>query len=164
MKRMLLAACGLALVAALAGCGSATDNLNFKVPQGYETKLNLFGNAMWIKGTDKNAQILWLMKLPVKVDDSKLYQNFDPSSLPSGGVKNATISQREKITICGDHPAFFMKATGHSTQNNQNIDENIEMLMTAWNGSTYLTMYMYPQGRAPEPDAEAAIRSVCLKS
>src|SRR5258708_1249877 len=57
MRRLLLAACGLGFAAALAGCGNATDNLDFKVPPGYQSKLNLFGTEMWIKGNNQNPEV-----------------------------------------------------------------------------------------------------------
>jgi hypothetical protein len=166
MRRMILAACGLAFAAALAGCGNATDNLDFKVPPGYQSKLNLFGTEMWMKGDSQNPEVLFLMKLPVKTNDAdfekKMQQGFDSSSLPPN-VKNAKISEHQRVMICGDHPAFLLKATGSSSESGSKKEENMEMLFTAWNDTTYLTMYMYPQAASADPDAEAALKSVCVK-
>jgi hypothetical protein len=159
MKRLFAAACGLVFAATLAGCGSTTDSLNFKVPTGYTNKMNTFIMSLWQKGDADTGGFIMLMKLPVKVDNSK----FDASTFSSSGAKNMKIESTQSIQICGNQPAMLAKATGTSDQV-KGKDMNMEMLMTGVGGNSYIAMYMYPQKSTPDPDAEAAIKSVCAKS
>jgi len=160
MKRMFAAACGLVFAAVLAGCGSTTDNLAFKVPAGYSNKMNTFIMSMWQKGdTDSLSGLIMLMKLPVKMDSSK----FDSTTLSSSGTKNMKIESTQSVQICGNQTAMLAKATGTSDQV-KGKDMNMEMLMTSVGGNSYIAMYMYPQKAAADPDAEATIKSVCAKS
>jgi hypothetical protein len=161
MKRLFAAAFGLLFAATLAGCGSTTDNLDFKVPSGYDAKVNTFIMSLWTKGDKNNPDsMLMLFKMPVKMDDSK----FDSSTFTSsGGVKNAKIESTDKIQICGNHPAMLVKMTGTSDQN-KGKDMDMEMLVTAWGGNTYMAMYGRPHGSTADPAGEDAIKSVCQKS
>lgn len=160
MRRTFAAACGLVMVAVLAGCGSTTDNLDFKVPQGYTSKINTFLMSMWNKGDGSNAELIMLMKLPTKMDETK----FDPQEISaSGGAKNMKISKDEAIRICGDHPAHIIRGTATSEQA-KGKDENLEMLVTGWDNNTYMAMYLYPQSAKPDPAAEAALKTVCQKA
>jgi len=160
MKRTFAAACGLVFAVLLAGCGSTTDNLAFKAPAGYTNKMNTFIMSMWQKG-DANSVggLIMLMKLPVKMDTKK----FDSSTFSSSGAKNMKIESSQVIRICGDQTATLAKATGTSDQV-KGKDMNMEMLMTSVGGNSYVAMYMYPEKTPADPDAEAAIKSVCAKS
>ena len=160
MKRMFAAACGLVFATVLAGCGSTTDNLDFKAPAGYTNKMNTFIMSMWQKGdSDSLGGLIMLMKLPVKVDNSK----FDATTLSSSGAKNMKIESTQNIQICGNQAAVLAKATGKSDQV-KGKDLNMEMLMTSVGGNSYIAMYMYPEKTAADTAAEAAIKSVCAKS
>ncbi len=160
MKRLFAAACGLVFAATLAGCGSTTDNLDFKVPAGYDSKMNTFIMSMWTKGDKDSPNLIMLMKLPVKMDEAKLDAGTFTSS---SGMKDAKVESSAKIKICGDHPAMLVKATGTSEQA-KGKDMDVEALVTVWGGSTYMAMYMHPHGSAPDPDGEIAIKSVCQKT
>lgn len=164
MKRTFAAACGLVLIAVLAGCGSTTDNLDFKVPAGFESKLNTFVMSMWMKGPKDNPDsLLMLFKSPVKMDESKLNKDFDPSTFTSSsGMKNTKIESTEKVQICGEHPAMLLKMTGTNEQV-KGKDMDIEMLVTEWNGTAYMAMYAYQHGDSADPAGEDAIKSVCEK-
>lgn len=161
MKSMFAAACGLVFVAVLAGCGSSTSNLDFKVPAGYDSKMSTMFLNVWTKGDKENpSDILMLMKLPVKMDQSK----FDTSTFTtSGGMKNAKIESTEKIQICGAQTAMLVKATGSNSQA-KGKEMDVEMLVTALGGDTYMAMYMYGHGGTADPAGEDAIKSVCQKS
>ncbi len=162
MKRMVAAACGLVFAAALAGCGSTTDNLDFKVPPGYTSKMSMAFLSVWTKGTDadKTSDVLMLMKLPVKMDEAKFESNTFTSS---GGMKDAKVESTQKITICGNQSAMLVKATGTSEQA-KGKEMDVDMLVTPLNGNTYMAMYLYPHGGAADPAGLAAIKSVCAKS
>jgi len=162
MKRLFAAACGLVFASVLAGCGSTTDNLDFKVPPGYTSKMSMAFLSVWTKGTDtdKTADVLMLMKLPVKMDQSK----FDSGAFTSsGGMKDAKVESTQKISICGDQTAMLVKATGTSEQA-KGKEMDVEMLVTPLKGNTYMAMYLYPHGGTADPAGEAAIKSVCAKS
>src|ERR1700680_3762807 len=136
MKKSLLAG-ALTLAALLAGClGGATDNLDFKVPPGFNSTFSMFGSQMWTKGEKDQAQVLMLMKLPVKMATK------DFKMPPNTAAKDTKIESQQNIMICGNHPAVFIKATGTSTSSNKNVD--LEMLMTGWGNNTYFAMYAYP--------------------
>lgn len=155
MKKSLLAG-ALTLAALLAGCfGGATDNLDFKVPPGFNSQFNMFGSQMWTKGDKNDAQVLMLMKLPVKME-TKDFQ------MPANtATRDTKIESRQDIMICGNHPAVFVKASGTSTQNNKDVD--LEMLMTGWGSNTYFAMYAYPATTQPDSSAEASLQTVCQK-
>jgi len=162
MKRTFAAACGLVFAAALAGCGSTTDSLDFKVPQGYSSKMNTFVMSMWTKGTTPGGadSVIILFKSPVK-GDAKM--KLDPTELTtSSGTKNLKVDSSANIQICGAHPAMLIKGTGTS-ERTKGKDENVEMLMTNWDGTIYMAMYAYPTTEKPDPAAEDAIKTVCEK-
>jgi hypothetical protein len=157
MKRLFGAVCTFAVAAVLAGCGSATDNVDFKVPDGYQSKVNMFGMQVWTKGADNNDQTaIMLMKLPVKMDP----KNFQMPDLNSAGLKNSKVTAEKTTTICGDQPAVIASMTGTS---NANKDESVDMVVTGAGGATYMAMYMRPAGSAPDADAQHAINNVCAK-
>ncbi len=165
MKRLFAAACGLVFAATLAGCGSTTDSLDFKVPAGFVSKMNTFVVSVWTKGDkDSPDQLIVLFKSPVKASKDVDVNTFDTSSISSsGGMKNTKIESKQQIKICGDHPALLMKATGTSEQA-KGKDMDVEMLFTSWDGTIYMAMYGHNHTAAADPGAENAIKSVCLKS
>lgn len=59
------------------------------------------------------------------------------------------------ITICGDHPAVLMVQT--------NPGQIWEGVSTTWDSERYMAVYVRPVNAAPDPNAEAAIRTLCLK-
>ncbi len=162
MKRSIAAVLGLVFAAALAGCGSTTDSLDFKVPPGYTSKMSTMFMNIWTEGDkDSPTNMLMLMKLPTKWDANG---KFDPGTISSSsGLKGAKIQSADKIQICGTHPAILAKMSGTSEQA-KGKDMNIELLMTGWENSTYMAMYMYPHDGKPEAAGEAALKSVCEKS
>jgi hypothetical protein len=160
MKRTFAAACGLVFAVVLTGCGSTTDSLDFKVPAGFQSKLNTMIMSVWTKGDNNNAEMLMLFKSPVKMDDKKL----DASTFTSSsGMKNTTVHSSEKVQICGAHPAILVKMTGTSEQV-KGKEMDVDMLITSWDGTGYMAMYGYPHGGAADPAGLAAIKSVCQKS
>jgi hypothetical protein len=155
MKKSLLAG-ALTLAALLAGClGGATDNLDFKVPPGFNSQFSMFGSQMWTKGPKDQSQILMLMKLPVKME-SKDFQ-----MPPNSAARDMKIESQQNIMICGNHPAVFIKATGTSSSSNKDVD--LEMLMTGWGSTTYFAMYAYPTTTSADPTAEDSLKTVCQK-
>ncbi|MDQ2991735.1 MAG: hypothetical protein M3R30_02795 [Candidatus Eremiobacteraeota bacterium] len=165
MKRLYAAACGLVFAAALAGCGSTTDSLDFKVPTGFESKMNTFVVSVWTKG-DKSSpdQLIVLFKSPVKSSKDVNVNSFDTGSISSsGGMKNTTVQSKQQINICGDHPALLVKATGTSEQA-KGKEMDVEMLFTSWDGTIYMAMYGYDHKTTPDAEAESAIKSVCQKT
>jgi hypothetical protein len=159
MKRLITAALVLAVSGALAGCGSATDSVDFKVPDGYQSKLNMFGMEIWTKGNDPNQSAILLMKMPVKMDE----KNFKMPDLSTAGVKDAKITSSKMTTICGDQPAMVMTVTGTSSKGDTSKQEDLNMVMTSAAGATYMAMYMRPHGEATDTDAANAVNNVCAK-
>jgi hypothetical protein len=156
MKKSLLAG-ALTLAALLAGCfGGATDNLDFKVPPGFNSQFNMFGSQMWTKGEKDQGQVLMLMKLPVQM------QTKDFQMPANSAAKNMKVESQQNIMICGNHPAVFIKATGTSTSSNKDVD--LEMLMTGWGSNTYFAMYAYPTATQPDGVAEDSLKTVCQKA
>lgn len=170
MKRTFAALCGLAFASLLAGCGSAADNLNFKVPDGFQSKINVLGMVqVWVEGASPDQSMIVLTKLPIKKNVAD--KGFEPVDLSSTtGIKSdkATIESSKKITICGNQTARLvtMSATASTKKKSANgagEHMKLEMLLTNVGNNTYMAMYGYPKTEKPNPAAESALKSVCAK-
>jgi hypothetical protein len=166
MRNFRTAACGLIAALLFAGCGNATSNMGFTVPAGYQSKFNLFGSEMWTAGQAARPSFIMLMTIPKKFDVAKTGNGFDFGSIPSQSVKNARVTERKAIVMCGHQTAFEAKAVGTTNDKaaNKNGDEDIEMIVTGWGNSTYMAMYGHPHSMPADPASEAALMTLCPKT
>lgn len=154
MKRSLAALVFASLV--LAGCGSATDGLAFKPPPGWTAFPSALGfghMAMWFrKGADNKHDEMVML---IRGQDTT---TMNLKTLPQTGVGNIKAQKSSSITICGGQRAQYLTAIG-SGRNGE--DQTMEMVSTPVGDQSYLAMYIRPQSDKADPDAEAAIRSLC---
>ena len=153
-------------VATLTACGltkSPAEGLTFKAPDGWQGTPGIMGRfQLWTarSGTETTGQVLMLMKLPV---DTNLKGDFDPSNLNdvngSASLRNAKVLAKRTMTLCNSQQSIFMKMRGQSK--NQKTEEQIEAVVSNAPDGTYMAMYMFPIGAAPDPAAEAAIYELC---
>ncbi len=141
--------------AALAGCGSVTSGLDFKAPAGWTATPSILGRMqLWIKkGSDnKQGQMVFLIR-----GQTANTMNF--KDLPQAGTAIRDQKQSE-IKICGNQRAQYMSGVGTSSKNG---DQALEMVSAPVGNESYLAMYIRPQSQRADPEAEAAIRSLCIK-
>ncbi len=118
------------------GCARRfTEDLTFQAPSGWVYAAVPSGGEVWVKGGGSNESIM------AQVAESPLQQR-------QPGWKN--------ITICGNHPAVLMVQTNNPGQ----IWEGVS---TTWGSERYMAVYARPVNAPPDPNAEVAIRTLCLK-
>jgi len=154
MKHSLAAFTAAALL--LAGCGSASEGLDFKPPAGWTAMPGILGFGhmqMWFKKAADNKQDQMLMLIRGQNASS-----IDLKSVPQAGVGQLKSQKLTTITICRNTRAQYLSAigTGHNGQN-----QAMEMISTPVGNQSYLAMYIRPQADKADPEAEAAIRSLC---
>nr|MDQ2681382.1 hypothetical protein [Candidatus Eremiobacteraeota bacterium] len=144
-----------------AGCGSATDNLDFKAPAAWKATPSILGMMQgWTNPSDSN-QIVMLMKLPIGKDINVADANTQ--------LRNTKITANKSIKICGNQPAQFVTMTGTSgsskTSGNPKSDRKsvAEMITTRYSNSSYMAIYDREMGTPADPQAETALKSLCLK-
>jgi hypothetical protein len=119
-----------------AGCAHAfSGRVDFAAPKGWVHSDDPTAGETWIKPGGSNQSIMaQTTKAPL------------PPRQPDW----------KDIKICGNHPAILM------TQPN-NPDQIWEGVSTSWNSLRYMAVYVRPVSASPDPEAEKAIRSICLK-
>jgi hypothetical protein len=142
--------------AALAGCGSVTSGLDFKAPAGWMSTPSIMGRfQMWFKqGAGKNnqqTQMIFLVR-------GQTANTFDFKQIPQAGTSISN-QKSSSIKICGNQRAQYITAVGTG---NKGGDESVEMVSAPVGGQSYLAMYIRPQAIKPDPEAETAIRSLCV--
>lgn len=170
MNILRTAACGLVVAMLLAACGNATEGMTFKVPAGYQSKINMFGMEMWTSGASAHPSMIMLVTIPKKFDPSNA-SDFNFNNVSNSSVKNTKFTSRRRITMCGHQAAFSAKAVGtrsglsspapQASGDKTKSDENLDMIVTGWGGKTYMAMYAYPQGTSAYPAAEATLLTLC---
>lgn len=141
--------------------------MGFAVPAGYQSKFNLFGSEMWIRGQADHPDMLMLMTIPKKFDIGTTGKDFNFDSMPGQSVKNARLTEHKKIVMCGNQPAFEAKAVGTSDATKatgKNGAEDIDMILTGWGNNTYMVMYAHPHSTPADPASEAALMTLCPKT
>jgi hypothetical protein len=140
---------------ALAGCGSVTSGLDFKAPAGWTATPSILGRfQMWIKQSpDKNkeAQMMFLIR-------GQTATTMDFKSLPQAGTNVRDLKQ-SSIKICGNRPAQYVSGVSTGSRNG---DMAVEMVSAKVGDESYLAMYMRPKAQSGDPQAETAIRSLCI--
>lgn len=155
MKRSLAAFTAAALL--LGGCGSATEGLDFKAPAGWTAMPAILGFGhmqMWFKKAPdaKQDEMLILVR-------GQNATSIDLNTVPQAGVGKLKTQKTSTITICGNQKAQYLSALG--TGRNGGEDQMMEMVSTPVGNQSYITMYIRPKSAKPDPQAEAAIRSLC---
>jgi len=146
-----------AAVLVLAGCGSASDGLAFKPPAGWSSLPGFLGFGhmqMWFKKASDNKQDEMLMLIRGQTTST-----MNLKSIPQVGAGTTMKTQKTStISICGNQRAQYLSAvaTGHNGQN-----QVMEMVSTPVGDQSFLAMYIRPETDKADPDAEAAIRSLC---
>ena len=152
---------------ALAGCGltsSPADNLTFAAPAGWQASPGILGYMQFWKSPATSDEVLMLFKSPKPLDPHDVFS--------TARVNDAKILSRQSIHICGNQPAEYLLAAGTSNADNaagngKSLDakspSDAQVVMTDVNGTTYISMYVYPVNRQPNPQAAAALRELCAK-
>jgi hypothetical protein len=84
--------------------------------------------------------------------------------MTTANVKDAKIESVEHVTICGSQPAELLTARGTAQSlTTKPESSNLQMMMSDAGGATYMAMYVYPIGAAPNGEATAALRELCAK-
>jgi hypothetical protein len=149
----------LGVLAALAGCGSATDATSFTAPPGYTTAVSIGPFARVWRGPNHGGIVL--MVLPTQIEYKDIVINSD--------VKDAQVLKAQGIKICGNQDAYYYLMIGESHQGGTNASgepapkEKIDVVATHLGGKTYMAMYVRPIGTGDDTAAETAIRGVCPK-
>jgi hypothetical protein len=130
----LIAAAALAMM--LGGCSHFDTDLDFRAPRGWiHLPVATLGDV-WIKGGGSHEKIM------TKSADF-------PLSVGSGEAV-------ESITICHGHPAKLILSLLPT--------EVWEAVSTKWGAKRYMAVYTRPIMGDPDPQAEAAIRTLCLRN
>jgi hypothetical protein len=121
----------------LAACSPAfSGRVGFTAPQG------------WIHSNDPTAGETW-------IDPDGSHQTI------MAQTTNSPLPPHEPgwkdIKICGNHPAVLMFQK-------QESGDLWEAISTTYFGHRYMAVYTRPAGMPPDPRAEAALRTICLKS
>jgi len=148
----------------LAGCGLTTspaDGLNFHAPSGWQGTPGVMGRfQMWVSGGSKEQkQIVMLMKLPADVKLSLADFKANQSAGQPGAMKDATVLQQRKMTLCSNQDSLYVKMQGKSSTNDN--QELVEAVITKAPDATYYAMYAYPLATSPDTAAQAAIFEIC---
>lgn len=110
----------------------------------------------WRPAVD-DGEVLMLVKSPKPLQAKDVFSN----SQMQGTLKDVTIQELRTIQICGNQSATYLEAQGESSR--QEGRDQVVMIMTNTGGSTYMAMYIRPQGTAPNTEASAAVRQLCPK-
>ncbi|MDP9110420.1 MAG: hypothetical protein M3M96_02140 [Candidatus Eremiobacteraeota bacterium] len=138
---------------ALAACGSPSAALDFHPPQGWNAGPSIMGVVqLWIDPRHSNSVVM-LMRVPASAANQD--QTLRDRYLQKGHV----VSDRQ-IKICGDHPARFSILEGSGKSGRMS---RVELTNTVWNGTTYMALYGFDLGQAPDRGAESAIKGLCPK-
>lgn len=159
MTRFSYAPVWCALLIAGAGCGftsSPAEHLTFKPPADWQASPGVMGFMQFWKPPGNRDEALVLVKSPKPIQVSEVFN--------SANLKDAKVVSVQHMTICENQAAEFLKAQGTSQGLAQKSrDVNAEIVVSNAGGASYIAMYVYPVGAAPNPDADAALRELCQK-
>ncbi len=146
-----------ALLAALAGCGTASDAVTFHAPPGY-TQAASVGPFVQVWKTADTASILTLVALPTKIDLDKSVNQSD--------IQDADVKVKKDITICGNQQAVYADIIGtmrRAGSESKPEKGRIEFLATNVQDKTYMAVYVRPLTAPADPAADEAIHNICPK-
>ncbi len=147
----------LALFAALAACGTASDAVTFQAPPGY-TQAASIGPFIQVWDTANKQNIMMLMALPAKIDLNDAMSQSD--------IQDAQVKLKQNVKICGSQQAIFADIVGTSktaATGQAPRKMNIEFLATNVHEKTYMAIYMRPLSAPVDAAADRAIRNICPK-
>jgi len=140
----------------LAGCGSVTSDINFQAPtSGWFASPPILGRTqVWIKRGDKaqTGSLVFLMRGAGTT--TKIFQDTP------GAENDARLSKDENVKICGNEPAEHVVGYGKT---NGGTESSFEGYIATVHGERYVAVYVHPRKLPADPEAEAAIRSLCPK-
>lgn len=151
MRKILFAAVVASFV--LAGCGSVTQGLDFKAPAGWTATPSILGRMqVWVKkaADNKRDQMVFLVRGETTTMDLR--------TVPGAGFGTIQSQKQSTITICGNRRAQYLAATASGRSGDA---QAVEMIAAAVGNQNYLAMYARPNSTPADPEAEAAIRSLC---
>lgn len=158
MRLLRIAASAVACAPVLAACAfnaSPAQGLRFQPPPGWQSSPGIMGfMQFWRTADDREALILF--KSPTRLTANDVFSNDRMKDT----VKDMQIEQRSPIQICGNQPATYVRGRGTSPKRG---DEDVEMVFTTVNGTSYFALYTRPIGATPNSAAEAALRELCPK-
>jgi hypothetical protein len=139
----------------LAGCASVTGGIAFQAPAtGWTGTPPLFGHAQaWVKqiGKDRMEMVFLVKGTPKTV-------HADFSDVPANYAHNMDTMHISTVKLCGTQPASLMEARGEDKNGDRMA---VEMVETDIGSDRYAAFYMRPWTVPADPQAEAAIRSLC---
>ncbi len=159
MSRFFSVTIACAALLAASGCGftsSPADNITFKAPAGWQASPGVMGFMQFWKAPGSSDQVLMLLRSPKQIPTNDI--------MTTANVKDAKIESVQHVTICGSQPATLLTARGSAQSlTTKGTNSNLEMMMSDAGGATYMAMYAYPIGAAPNDEATAALRELCSK-
>lgn len=139
-----------------AGCASVTAGLDFKTPPGWDQSPSIFGVIqVWSKKSKSSSEDQTLMLIR-----GHNLNNMSLGQIPQLGNDLRQV-KRSNITICQNKAAQYLSAIGNN--NGKGGEERLEAVSAPVGDTSYLSMYIRPIKERADPQAEAAIRSLCLK-
>ena len=148
------------LCSALAACGSdPTNGTAFAPPPGWTQTPSVLGFKMWIDPSKGGHGVVMLYKFANK-GSLDFQKDVDLSNNPA--FHGGSITKQADITICGNHPAKYLVA--EEAAKNGKGPSDAEIVVTTWGSNAYMAMYARSEGASASPAAEAAIRTVCVKT
>jgi len=157
MSRSFVVAALLATMLATSACGftsSPADNLAFKAPAGWKASPGIMGFMQLWEAPNRNDEVLMLFRSPKQVSIDEIFT--------SANLKDTKIQSQQNITICGNQAAQLVKAEGTQSTTGRK-DNNVDIVVSNTSGATYMAMYVYPAGAAPNAEATTSLRELCAK-
>ena len=159
MSRFFSVTAACAALLAASGCGftsSPADKLTFKAPAGWQAFPGIMGFMQLWKAPGRSDEVLMLFRSPREIPTNDV--------MTTANVKDAKIESVQHVTICGSQPATLLTARGTAQSlTTKGTNSNLQMMMSDAGGATYMAMYAYPIGAAPNAEATAALRELCAK-
>lgn len=152
--------CALALFfigAMLTACGSPASDITFNAPAGWKSTPGMFGRfQMWMSGTRADdRQMLMLIRgdQSMRIEESQTFS----------GTHGLRDLKHGTITLCRSQRADYFTGRGQGTNSGKTVDETVEGVTTSIGSSKYAVLYIRPSGMRADPQAEAALHSICPK-
>ncbi|HVA33049.1 MAG TPA: hypothetical protein VNG31_02805, partial [Candidatus Baltobacteraceae bacterium] len=119
---------GIALTAVcalfLGGCGltsSPADDLTFAAPSGWQPSPGILGFMQFWQPAKSHDEMLMLFKSPKAIDIDQAFS--------SAKIRDARVSSKQHVTICGNESAVFVKGVAQSSVGSgPQTDHNLQMM------------------------------------
>jgi hypothetical protein len=137
-----------------AGCGSPGSDTTFKPPVGWNSTPGVFGRfQMWITGSaqaDRQVVILVRGDQNTRIEDTQAF-----------GTRGVHDVRHRAVKLCGSQAADSFTARGESVNGSNRVPERVEGVTTRIGSSKYIALYIHPIAIKPDPQAQAALLSLC---